>query len=509
MIWVLIAAFAAILIGVFVIRPRVGPLFGGDFQGIKTEAFVGPIVTLAVFLTAFVVAQALGTYQRTNQAASQEASAVELLFENAGLLPDQRGRELQAATICYARAVSDLEFPALADGERSPAVDWWAGEFNEQVPTVLDGPGSVVGQIVSLNRQQTEARANRIFEAQPQLPTLTIALMVVAFLGVVMALSSLAVPDMRRRVLLVLVGLLASLLGGTLFIVEQLEEPFSGFIRVKPTAMINAEARMDAAFPGGYPLPCDEQGRPVPTVAADVPAGSVAPGDDPLVVCSAVGFRPMNFPDTSGQTPSGYAGFDVDLIQYIADRIGRTVQIEEQPLPRLTSAVNVGLCDVIASAFTITPGRAESVDFSDPYFDSDLAVLARVGATPPEPGLAGLRGERIGVQTGSNAQEYIDNNRPPRSTVRDFATSDELLAALRSGEIDVAIKPLPAAKFDVSQDPGLVVSSTLGLEQQFAFAVAKGADPALLADINAGIEAARADGTLEELQQRYFPPTTP
>lgn len=509
MIWVFVAAVAAILIGVYVIRPRVGPLFGGDFQGVKTEAFVGPIVTLAVFLTAFVVAQALGTYQRTNQAASQEAAAIELMFENAGLLPDEQGRELQASAICYARATANLEFPSLADGERAPALDWWAGEFTEQIPAVLDGPGSVVGQIVSLNRQQTEARANRIFEAQPQLPTLTVALMVIAFLGVVLALSSLAVPDMRQRVLLVLVGLLATLLGGTIFMIEQLEEPFSGFLRIKPTAIENADARMESIFPAGYPLPCDEDGRPIPVVAADVPAGTVAPGEDPLVVCSAVGFRPMNFADPKGQTPSGYAGFDVDLIQYIADRIGRTVQIEEQPLPRLTNAVNVGLCDVIASAFTITPGRAESVDFSVPYFDSDLAVLARVGATPPEAGIAGLRGERIGVQSGSNAQEYIDDNRPPGSTVLNYATSDELLAALRSGEVDVAIKPLPAARFDASQDPGLVVSSALGLEQQFAFAVAKGADPALLDEINAGIEAARADGTLDELQRRYFPPTAP
>ncbi len=505
MIWALIGAFVAIAIGITVVRPRVGRLFRGDFQGVKTEAIVGPIVTLAVFLSAFVVAQALGSFQRTNQAASQEAAAVELMFENAGLLPDQQGAPLQASAICYARSVANLEFPALADGSQSAEVDWWAAEFTEQIPPILDGPGSVVGQVVSLNRQQTEARASRIFEAQPQLPTLTVILMVVAVLGVMLALSSLAVPDMRRRVLVLLVGLLATLLGGTLLLVEQLEEPFSGAIRVSPTAIENAAARMEAIYPAGFPLPCDESGRPIPVVATDVPAGSVAPGDDPLVACTAVGFRPMSFVDPTGETPSGYTGFDIDLAQYIADRAGRTLQIEEQPLGRLTSAVDVGLCDMIVSAFTITPGRQELVDFSVPYFDSDLAVVAPIAATPAEGGLAGLRGLRIGVQSGSNAQEYIANNRPPGSTVADYRTSDDLLAALRSGEIDVMLKPLPAARYDASQDAGLVVASTLGLDQKFAIAVAQDTDGELLDEINAAIDAARADGTLAALNQRYFP----
>jgi ABC-type amino acid transport substrate-binding protein len=429
MIWALIGAFVAIAIGITVVRPRMGRLFRGDFQGVKTEAIVGPIVTLAVFLTAFVVVQALGSFQRTNQAASQEAAAVELMFENAGLLPDQQGAPLQASAICYARSVANLEFPALADGSKSAEVDWWAAEFTQQIPPILDGPGSVVGQVVSLNRQQTEARASRIFEAQPQLPTLTVVLMVVAVLGVMLALSSLAVPDMRRRVLVLLVGLLATLLGGTLLLVEQLEEPFSGAIRVRPTAIENAAARMEAIYPAGFPFPCDESGRPVPVVAADVPAGSVA------------------------------------------------------------------------------PGRQELVEFSVPYFDSDLAVVARVGATPPEGGLAGLRGLRIGVQSGSNAQEYLANNRPPGSTVAGYRTSDDLLAALRSGAIDVIVKPLPAARYDATQDAGLVVAGTLGLDQKFAIAVAPGTDGVLLGEINAAIEAARDDGTLDALNQRYFPST--
>ena len=118
MVWAFLAGFVAVLIGVFLLRPRVARLFNNDFQGIKTEAIVGPIVALTVFLSAFVVAQATGSYQRASQDANAEASSVALLYENAGLLPDDRGTEIQASSVCYARSVERLEWPKLDQLEK-------------------------------------------------------------------------------------------------------------------------------------------------------------------------------------------------------------------------------------------------------------------------------------------------------------------------------------------------------------------------------------------------------
>lgn len=500
MIWALVAAYVVVVIGVLVVRPRVGRFFKGDFQGLKTEALIGPIVTLAVFLSAFVVAQALGTYQRTVQASSQEAAAVELMFENAGLLPGQQGTALQSSAICYSRAVANLEFPALAGGTTAPAVDWWAGEFNRQIPAVIEGPSSVVGQIVSLNRQQTEARASRINDASPNLPVYALVLMVVAVLGVLLALSSLAVPDMRRRVVFLFVGTLATLLGGTLFLIEQLEEPFGGVLQVKPTAIENAANRMDASYPAGFPRPCDEDGQPVPVASNSVPGSQVETGSTPLVVCTNASFRPMNYVDPT----SGYAGFDIELAGYLAQKTGRTLVIEEQPLDRLSDAVNVGLCDAVISAYTITPARTEVVDFTQPYLMTDFAVLARTGTPLDGTGAAALKGQRIGVQSGSSAQQYLNENRPVGSTIVTFRTNDEVLTALRNGDIDVALKPLTSAQFDASTDSGLVVATTLGLDQQFAVAVAKGSDEQFRSQLDAAISAGKQDGTIDRLKAKYL-----
>lgn len=265
MFWAFVGAVLAVPIGVFLVRPRLARMFRGDFQGVKLEAFIGPVVTLTVFLAAFVVAQATQTFQRAGSQATSEATAVSMVYEHAGMLPDGRGQALQAATVCYARAVSSLEWPAMENGISAPEADHWAKQFNTEILGVLDGPGPIVGQLVGLNRSQSEARQMRLYEAKPHLPQLTIILMITSIIGVILLLCSLAIPDIRRRALLPIALAMAVLLGGTLYLVEQLEEPFSGVIRVKPSLMTSVQSNMSAGFEVLYPdasLPCDAQGRP-------------------------------------------------------------------------------------------------------------------------------------------------------------------------------------------------------------------------------------------------------
>ena len=265
MIWAFVAVLCSVPVGVFLLRPRVAGLFRADFQGIKIESILGPIITLTVFVGAFVIAQATQTYQRAGQDAIAEASAVSLLHDNAGLLPDDRGKDLQAASVCYARAVRHLEWPAMTRGKSAPEVDHWAGRFDALIPEVLDGPGPIVGQVVGLNRTQTEARQLRLYEASPHLPQLTIILVIMSVIFVMLLLTSLAAADIRRRVLFTLSMALAVLLGGTLYLIEQLEEPFSGVIHLQPALITKVEARIAADFAARYPdvsLPCDIEGHP-------------------------------------------------------------------------------------------------------------------------------------------------------------------------------------------------------------------------------------------------------
>lgn len=498
MIWVLLAGIVAVFVGVFVLRPRVGGLFSGDFQGIKTEAIVGPIVTLAVFLTAFVVAQATLTFQRTNQAVSREANAIELLAENAGLLPDATGRNIQATSVCYARSVANLEFETLQDGRTAPETEWWATQFNQQIPEVLDGPGSVVGQIVTLSRQQSEARSDRLFDAQPNLPVLTLTMLVVAVIGVLLAISTLAVPDMRRGVLLTLALLFAVLLGGTLFMIEQLEEPFTGLIRVKPDSIEAAAGRVENRLPAGTILPCDDQGRPVSPEAVAL----VERGESPLVVCTDAPYPPFEEEDPTGGSPSGYTGFDMDLAQSVANSADRTLVVVDLPFGRLFDAVSVGVCDAVFSAVTITPEREEQVDFSRPYLEVTQALVVRSEDSTTD-SLTGLSGRTVGVKNETTGKAYVEANRPPGVRIETFESTAAMDEALRAGRIAALVDDTPAADALVASGPGLRIAATLETGDRYGVAVAAG-DTETLELVNRGLDQAESDGTLAGLQQQYL-----
>jgi hypothetical protein len=263
MAWIFVAVFALVLIGVFLVRPRVSKHYSGDFQGIKVEAILGPIITLTVFLGAIVIAQSTQTFQRANQQSNAEAGAVEQLFKNAALLPENSGEAIQATSVCYARAVVAFDWPAMQELTPSPQVDTWERAFDTEIPKVFAGPSPVVGQLVGLNRLQTEARNAREYDAAPHLPLLTLILMVGAVLCVVLAVSSFAVVDMSRRILTPLAMIFALLLGSTVFLVEQLEEPFTGLVRVSSESMQKVATEIGADYESAYPnspLPCDSRG---------------------------------------------------------------------------------------------------------------------------------------------------------------------------------------------------------------------------------------------------------
>ncbi|AXB42359.1 hypothetical protein [Amycolatopsis albispora] len=90
-----------------------------------------PIETLAVLVLAFVLVAAAESFSEADEAATAEAGVVDHMFETADYAPEPVRQRLQAGTVCYARAVGELEWPAMADGRNSPAPSVWTTGFRE------------------------------------------------------------------------------------------------------------------------------------------------------------------------------------------------------------------------------------------------------------------------------------------------------------------------------------------------------------------------------------------
>lgn len=98
-----------------------------------------------------------------------------------------------------------------------------------------------------------------------------------------------------------------------------------------------------------------------------------------LTVGANIGNVPWEFQEADGKI----VGFEVDLVNEIAKRLGKSVEFVNTPFNGLFPAVQSGRIDMAISSITITDKRLESVSFAQPYYDSDqsLTVTATSGTT--------------------------------------------------------------------------------------------------------------------------------
>ena len=94
-----------------------------------------------------------------------------------------------------------------------------------------------------------------------------------------------------------------------------------------------------------------------------------------LTVGANIGNVPWEFQDASGQ----FVGFEVDLVNEVAKRLGKTAEIENIPFQGLFAAVQSGRIDMAVSSITITEKRLASVTFAQPYYDSDQSLTVTAG----------------------------------------------------------------------------------------------------------------------------------
>jgi polar amino acid transport system substrate-binding protein len=123
---------------------------------------------------------------------------------------------------------------------------------------------------------------------------------------------------------------------------------------------------------------------------------------DTLLVGSDIPYPPFE----QGKAP-GYDGFDIDLVNEIAKRTGKTVKYQDTAFDTIFRDVAQGKFDMVASAATITPEREQTVDFSDPYYEANQAVVVATGSDIKS--VADLDGKIIGAQDGTTGDSYAND----------------------------------------------------------------------------------------------------
>ncbi|MEU5150088.1 DUF4239 domain-containing protein (plasmid) [Streptomyces yangpuensis] len=221
---------------------------------------VGPLLTMTVLLLSFVLVTANGSYGKAEVAARGEARALDQLVETAEYAPAAERARIQAAAVCYARAVRAQEWPAMADGNGSPAPSIWSTDVRQSFKGLAGQP--VFGMLVAADNKRSDEREERLTQATSSIPPVIFWFLLATLVITVTALG-ICLPRKNNRGQTVTLVVITALLTTALVIIRDVDRPFGGIIDITPTAITEAERQAHRDFTAHHPatdLPCDNNG---------------------------------------------------------------------------------------------------------------------------------------------------------------------------------------------------------------------------------------------------------
>ncbi len=212
-------------------------------------------------------------------------------------------------------------------------------------------------------------------------------------------------------------------------------------------------------------------------------------------------YPPFAYIDANGNP----AGFDVDSLNWIAKKMGFTVEHRPMEWSTIVQSVVSKKIDMVYAGMSITEERAKQVDFSDPYWKVAQVLVAKKGSDlTVEKMLKG--GMRLGVQSGTSEADYLQNIAGKDGNNFELKYYDSAPLAIMdvlNGRVPAAAMDIAPAEDAVAHGRAVEILGEFSEPEFFGVAVRKG-DAELLKTINEGLTLLKADPYWEELKAKYI-----
>ncbi|MCW5849508.1 MAG: amino acid ABC transporter substrate-binding protein [Anaerolineae bacterium] len=223
------------------------------------------------------------------------------------------------------------------------------------------------------------------------------------------------------------------------------------------------------------------------TAAVFIPTGPIPPlrvGMDPS-------FLPFEFYPGPDLPPLGY---DVDLAHAIGPLIGREVVIVPMAYDGLADGLRTGQLDLVISAFPYDPRLTQDLVFTGAYFNAGPVRVVRAGQTAPDPP------QRLAVELGTTSDVAARRLKPTPATVLRLASPEAVIAAVVSGEADMALLDMVTA---LQAGPTVEVVGK-PVEDEFYVIATRKDLTVLFTQVNIALETLRRDGVLDQLTFKWM-----
>ncbi len=221
---------------------------------------------------------------------------------------------------------------------------------------------------------------------------------------------------------------------------------------------------------------------------------------DSLVVAMELAYPPFETKDAQGDP----VGISVDFAKAFGEYAGKKIIIENTAWDGLIPSLQTGKADLVISSMTITEGRKETVDFSDPYANAMLAVL-----TNKESGISSVEdlntsGKKVAVKTGSTGYIYAQSNLQNAEIIA-LADESACVTEVAQGKADGFIYDQLTIyrNWKENEDSTAAIFIPFQEVDQWGVAVKKG-NSELLEQLNSFIKEYTEQGGFEELSEKYL-----
>lgn len=211
-------------------------------------------------------------------------------------------------------------------------------------------------------------------------------------------------------------------------------------------------------------------------------------------------FPPMGFMAEEGS----YVGFDLDLAQEAASRLGLEYQAQPIAWDSKDMELESGNIDCIWNGFTIT-GREDDYEWTEPYMDN--AQVFVVNGDSGIETLADLAGKVVECQADSSALAALNEDAELTATFAQLLTTADYNSALmdlEQGAVDAVAMDVVVARYQIQQrDANFVVLDETLSSEAYAVGFKKG-NTELRDQVQGALEEMAADGTMAEISEKWF-----
>lgn len=195
-------------------------------------------------------------------------------------------------------------------------------------------------------------------------------------------------------------------------------------------------------------------------------------------------------------------GFDIDLSNAIAEKLGAKTEIVTVPFDGIVQGLKSNKFDMVASGFTVTEKRQNEVLFTDNYLNSGQYIVLNTENNDIKT-VEDLKGKTIGVGIGTTSADAAKKIEGVKE-VKEYNKTPEGLLDLKNKRIDAVVVDKPVCDYYLDKDKGSYKKIDANIEEEPIALAFKKEDTQIQQEVNKILKELKEDGTLSKLSEKWF-----